>query len=158
MNFFFFICLFLKDKYVLLSMVMLCVVCAWHAIIAVCPSDVAPYWDYLAFLILAILYALFHLIFFLWMYFVTYRRRRLMKRKDKEYLKNRFELFSTYGFSSSDDPHDYISSSTATVLRRATITTKPPEHFINNSNKQQNSTGDAEAVTMRQFRIGSLAC
>ena len=116
MNFFFFICLFLKDKYVLLSMVMLCVVCAWHAIIAVCPSDVAPYWDYLAFLILAILYALFHLIFFLWMYFVTYRRRRLMKRKDKEYLKNRFELFSTYGFSSSDDPHDYIRDRKSTRL------------------------------------------
>ena len=52
-------------------MVMLCVVCAWHAIIAMCPADVAPYWDYLAFVSLAVIYTLFHLIFFLWMYFVV---------------------------------------------------------------------------------------
>ena len=52
-------------------MVMLCVVCAWHAIIAVCPADVAPYWDNLALISLAIIYTLFHLIFVLWMYFVV---------------------------------------------------------------------------------------
>ena len=52
-------------------MVMLCVVCAWHAIVAVCPSDVAPYWDYLALISLAIIYTVFHLVFLLWMYFVV---------------------------------------------------------------------------------------
>lgn len=60
-----------QDKYVLLSMFMLCVVCAWHAIIAMCPSDVAPYWDHLALITLAVIYTLFHLVFFLWMYFVV---------------------------------------------------------------------------------------
>jgi hypothetical protein len=52
-------------------MVMLCVICAWHAIIAVCPIDVAPHWDNLALITLTVIYALFHLIFFLWMYFVV---------------------------------------------------------------------------------------
>jgi hypothetical protein len=82
---------------------MLCVVCAWHAIIAVCPTDVAPHWDNLALISLAVIYTLFHAVFFLWMYFVvslkmnknlfiyfaslkTYRRRRVMHRKDKEYM------------------------------------------------------------------------
>lgn len=101
-------------------MVMLCVVCAWHAIIAVCPTDVAPYWDMIALVSLGIIYTLFHIVFFLWMYFVvsrcccwfyvefvksisllsikTYRRRRIMKRKDREYLVSRWlfwqDLFS----------------------------------------------------------------
>lgn len=52
-------------------MVMLCVICAWHAIIAVCPTDVAPYWDNIALISLAVIYTLFHLIFFVWMYFVV---------------------------------------------------------------------------------------
>ena len=52
-------------------MVMLCIVCAWHAIIAVCPSDVAPRWDNIALLSLGIIYTLFHIIFFFWMYFVV---------------------------------------------------------------------------------------
>ena len=52
-------------------MVMLCVVCGWHALIAICPSNVAPYWDMIAFISLAVIYTLFHLVFFLWMYFVV---------------------------------------------------------------------------------------
>ena len=52
-------------------MVMLCVVCAWHAIIAVCPVDVAQHWDNVALLSLAIIYTVFHAVFFLWMYFVV---------------------------------------------------------------------------------------
>ena len=60
-----------QDKYVLLSMVMLCVVCAWHAIIAVCPVSVAQHWDNLALSTLGIIYTLFHVFFFLWMYFVV---------------------------------------------------------------------------------------
>ena len=57
-------------------MVMLCVVCAWHAIIAICPADIAPYWDMIALITLAIIYTLFHLVFFLWMYFVVTNGRR----------------------------------------------------------------------------------
>lgn len=64
----------LQDKYVLLSMVMLCVVCAWHAIIAICPQDVAPRWDFLALISLAVIYTLFHCVFFLWMYLVVRRK------------------------------------------------------------------------------------
>jgi len=52
-------------------MVMLCVVCAWHAIIAVCPVSVAQHWDNLALSTLGIIYTLFHVFFFLWMYFVV---------------------------------------------------------------------------------------
>jgi len=52
-------------------MVMLCIVCGWHAIIAMCPVDVAPRWDNIAFASLAIIYGLFHVVFFFWMYFVV---------------------------------------------------------------------------------------
>jgi hypothetical protein len=75
-----------KDKYVLLSMVMLCVVCAWHAIIAVCPIDVAAHWDTLALITLAIIYALFHLFFLFWMYFVVSREEIGMNLKCYFYL------------------------------------------------------------------------
>ncbi|CAF3600590.1 unnamed protein product [Rotaria sp. Silwood1] len=108
------------DKYVLLSMVMLCVVCAWHAIIAVCPTHVAPHWDNMALISLAVIYTIFHLVFFLWMYFVTYRRRRIMKRKDKEYLKNRFELLNTLGNHPGDQSDKYVGSSAATTVVRKT--------------------------------------
>ena len=52
-------------------MVMLCVVCAWHAIIAVCPTSVAAQWDNWALISLAVIYTLFHVFFFFWMYFVV---------------------------------------------------------------------------------------
>jgi heme/copper-type cytochrome/quinol oxidase subunit 4 len=57
-------------------MVMLCVVCAWHAVIAVCPTDVAQQWDNTALISLAVIYTVFHLFFFCWMYFVVSRRKR----------------------------------------------------------------------------------
>ncbi|CAF0876927.1 unnamed protein product, partial [Didymodactylos carnosus] len=101
------------DKYVLLSMVLLCVVCAWHAIIACVPSKMAPVWDVWALTTLAVLYTLFHIIFLLWMYFVTYRRRRLMKRKDKDYLllfdaqelshRHRMQRVSSLGMPADED-------------------------------------------------------
>ncbi|CAF4866175.1 unnamed protein product [Rotaria magnacalcarata] len=109
------------DKYVLLSMVMLCVVCAWHAIIAVCPDEVARYWDNMALISLAVIYTLFHVFFFLWMYFVTYRRRRVMKRKDKEYLKTRFERLNSLGHHPGDQSDTYVGSSAATTVVRKTL-------------------------------------
>ncbi|UJR34994.1 hypothetical protein I4U23_027770 [Adineta vaga] len=195
------------DKYVLLSMVMLCVVCGWHAIIAVCPTNVAPYWDNIAFVSLAIIYTLFHVLFFLWMYFVTYRRRRIMKRKDREYLKDRLEHLSTFGNQLSDESDKHVSSSVATTVVRKTVNTKPehrlsnssdgtfrrhsiePNHQIltnrhaidrhssrptsignalnfssfNNNNNYNGqhvliTSGDIEAMTMKQFQMGSLGC
>ncbi|CAF0768013.1 unnamed protein product [Rotaria sp. Silwood1] len=195
------------DKYVLLSMVMLCVVCAWHALIAVCPPDTAPYWDNIALISLAIIYVLFHIIFFFWMYFVTYRRRRIMTRKDRDYIRNRLERLSTSGYHSVNELDKYGSSIATTVLRKTTnskhehrssnssdctlrknsfeqnhsIVTN--QHFIeqhqpkvsvrhtsivnpfnirhfnhNNYNGQQLllTSGDIEAMTMKQFRMGSL--
>ncbi len=75
-------------------MVMLCVVCAWHAIIAVCPTDVAPHWDNLALISLAVIYTLFHLFFFFWMYFVV-------SRKKKEFSQSK--IFVLYIFRLIDD-------------------------------------------------------
>ncbi|CAF1297730.1 unnamed protein product [Rotaria magnacalcarata] len=199
------------DKYVLLSMVMLCVVCGWHALIAVCPPDVAPHWDNLALITLAIIYVLFHIIFFFWMYFVTYRRRRLMKRKDREYMRNHLEHSSTSGHLSANELDKYVGSSSATTVVRKIansknerglsnssdgILSRPSEqnHQImlnehadelyqpkismkrttiinpfnygrfNNNNNSFNAqqilltSGDIEAMTMRQFRMSSLGC
>ncbi|CAF0888771.1 unnamed protein product [Rotaria sordida] len=197
------------DKYVLISMIMLCVVCGWHALIAVCPSDVAPYWDTIALISLAIIYVLFHLIFFFWMYFVTYRRRRIMKRKDRDYIRNRLEHLSTSGYNSINELDTYVGSSSATtVLRKltnprsesrlsgssdGTVRTNSFEqnhsvltnqhfieqyqpkvsvkhisianpfnygHFNNHYNGQQLllTSGDIEAMTMKQFRMSSVGC
>ncbi|CAF1375144.1 unnamed protein product [Adineta steineri] len=198
------------DKYVLLSMVMLCVVCGWHAIIAICPTNVAPRWDNIAFITLAVIYTLFHLIFFFWMYFVTYRRRRIMKRKDREYMKDRLEHLSTFGNQLGDESNKYVSSAATTVVRKTTTTSKsdhrssnssedahrrhsvepnhqvlvnkyafdqslsrtsmrPPTSIVNPlSNRQYNNnytgqqvlltSGDIEAMTMKQFQMGSLGC
>ncbi|CAF1388982.1 unnamed protein product [Adineta ricciae] len=193
------------DKYVLLSMVMLCTVCVWHAIIAVLPTDIAPYWDKIAFISFAVIYTLFHVVFFLWMYFVTYRRRREMKRKDREYLKDRLEHLSTFANQSNDEPNKHVSSSAATTVLRRTTNVKVDRRlsnssdgtfrrhsvegnhqiltnrhaidgnyratsisnpfnstnsFHNNYNGQRVliTSGDIEAMTMKQFQMGSLGC
>ncbi|CAF1415487.1 unnamed protein product [Adineta steineri] len=194
------------DKYVLLSMVMLCVVCAWHSIIAVCPTDVAPHWDNLAFITLVVIYTLFHLVFFLWMYFVTYRRRRVMKRKDKEYLKARLERLNSVGHGGSESD-EYAGSAATTVVRKTLPPRKSLQRLSSASDKESRSnsveqnhkiltnkhaleqqqhrasmrqsianpnsnpfqtnytgqqvlltSGDIEAMTMKQFRIGTLGC
>ncbi|UJR10810.1 hypothetical protein I4U23_014997 [Adineta vaga] len=195
------------DKYVLLSMVMLCVVCVWHAIIAVCPTDVAQHWDNVALITLGVIYTLFHVIFFLWMYFVIYRRRRIMKRKDKEYSKTRMERLNSFGHHAGDESDDYVGSAATTVVRKTIPSGKNLQRLsvasdeTNRSNPldkthkiltnkhaleehqhrasmrqsagnkhsnaaQSNYTGqqilltsgDIEAMTMKQFRIGSLGC
>ena len=64
-------------------MVMLCVVCAWHAIIAVCPINVARHWDNIALITLAVIYTLFHIFFFVWMYFVVSREKRKISNNNQ---------------------------------------------------------------------------
>jgi len=74
------------DKYVLGSMVMLCLVCAWHALVSALPADQRKYWDNVALVAAVLLYIAFHGVFVLWMYLFASSRRRIMARKDREYL------------------------------------------------------------------------
>jgi len=74
------------DKYVLGSMVMLCLVCAWHALVSALPSDKRKYWDNVALVAAVLLYIAFHGVFVLWMYLFASSRRRIMAKKDREYL------------------------------------------------------------------------
>lgn len=74
------------DKYVLGSMVMLCLVCAWHALVSALPADVRKYWDNVALVAAVLLYVAFHGVFVLWMYLFASSRRRIMAKKDREYL------------------------------------------------------------------------
>jgi len=74
------------DKYVLGSMVMLCLVCAWHALVSALPADKRKYWDNVALVAAVLLYIAFHGVFVLWMYLFASSRRRIMAKKDREYL------------------------------------------------------------------------
>jgi len=74
------------DKYVLGSMVMLCCVCAWHALVSALPAESRKYWDNVALVAAVLLYISFHGVFVLWMYLFASKRRRIMARKDREYL------------------------------------------------------------------------
>jgi len=95
------------DKYVLLSLVILCVVCIWHAVVTVftqceCVTELCTSRRmvckflhgsrFLAelerdvFVAFLCVYIICHLVFIFWLYFDACKRRRLMKSKDKEYL------------------------------------------------------------------------
>jgi len=74
------------DKYVLGSMVMLCLVCAWHALVSALPASQRKYWDNVALVAAVLLYLFFHGVFVLWMYLFASSRRRIMAKKDREYL------------------------------------------------------------------------
>ena len=49
-------------------MVMLCLVCAWHALVSALPADKRKYWDNVALVAAVLLYIAFHGVFVLWMY------------------------------------------------------------------------------------------
>ena len=49
-------------------MVMLCLVCAWHALVSALPADQRKYWDNVALVAAVLLYIAFHGVFVLWMY------------------------------------------------------------------------------------------
>jgi len=86
------------DKYVLGSMVMLCLVCAWHALVSALPASQRKYWDNVALVAAVLLYLFFHGVFILWMYLFASSRRRIMAKKDREYLalKETYESPSRY--------------------------------------------------------------
>ncbi|ELU17488.1 hypothetical protein CAPTEDRAFT_228357 [Capitella teleta] len=77
------------DKYVLLSLVILCMVCVWHAVVTVFVHHGINFLMTLerdVFIAFSVIYIGFHVVFIFWLYFDACKRRRLMKHKDKEYL------------------------------------------------------------------------
>ncbi|CAH1788352.1 unnamed protein product [Owenia fusiformis] len=80
------------DKYVLLSLVILCIVCIWHSLVTLFKDyDYEPKFikhiERDVFISFSVLYVLVHILFILWLYFDACKRRRDMKRKDAEYLE-----------------------------------------------------------------------
>ena len=62
----------LQDKYVLLSLVILCVVCIWHAVVTVFNHHGAMFMAELerdVFIAFAVIYVICHLVFVFWLYF-----------------------------------------------------------------------------------------
>ncbi|KAK2172128.1 hypothetical protein NP493_990g00005 [Ridgeia piscesae] len=78
------------DKYVLLSLVILCVVCIWHAVVTLFVNYGSLFLARLerhVFVAFVVIYILCHAVFIFWLYFDACKRRRLMKHKDHEYLE-----------------------------------------------------------------------
>ncbi|XP_046574337.1 LOW QUALITY PROTEIN: cys-loop ligand-gated ion channel-like [Haliotis rubra] len=77
------------DKYILSSMVYLCLVCVWHSVIGrlheIGHDDWAMDYDWKALLCFVCTYVSFHLGFSAWIYKYAWRRRRLMEKKDEAY-------------------------------------------------------------------------
>ena len=66
------LCRLFQDKYVLLSLVILCVVCIWHAVVTVFHSHGAHFLAELerdVFIAFALIYIICHLVFMFWLYF-----------------------------------------------------------------------------------------
>ncbi|KAK6179604.1 hypothetical protein SNE40_011923 [Patella caerulea] len=82
------------DKYILSSMVYICVVCIWHSVIGrlheAHMDKLARNLDLKALLCFLTTYVLAHFIFGTWIYQKSWGRRRLMKRKD-EMFKEKLE-------------------------------------------------------------------
>ncbi|ELU17487.1 hypothetical protein CAPTEDRAFT_215265 [Capitella teleta] len=77
------------DKYVLLSLVILCTVCVWHAIVTLFARNGVMFLitlEHDVFIAFCVIYIGCHGVFIFWLYFDACKRRRLMKHKDKEYL------------------------------------------------------------------------
>ncbi|KAK2151359.1 hypothetical protein LSH36_366g04034 [Paralvinella palmiformis] len=78
------------DKYVLLSLVMLCVVCVWHAVVTVFCRYGSTFLQKLerdVFIAFVMIYIICHIVFIFWLYFDACKRRRVMKHKDREYME-----------------------------------------------------------------------
>lgn len=75
------------DKYILTSMGILCAVCVWHAIVPCLKYNMklAETVDRCAFVILGSIYFMFHVIFFLYIYFVALKKRWTYNQKDREH-------------------------------------------------------------------------
>jgi hypothetical protein len=75
------------DKYILTSMGILCAVCVWHAIVPCLMYNMklAETVDRCAFVILGSVYFMFHVIFFLYIYFVALKKRWTYNQKDREH-------------------------------------------------------------------------
>ena len=89
------------DKYSVLSMFTLIVLCAWHAVIGSLmftyyrdqPVTTNTYWlwvDRYIFFALLFLYIVMHVVFFITYYRGPYRYRRKMLEKDKQYERDTF--------------------------------------------------------------------
>jgi hypothetical protein len=75
------------DKYILTSMAILCGVCVWHSIIPLMEYNMALALtaDRCALILLGSGYFMFHVVFFLYIYFVALKKRWKYNEKDREH-------------------------------------------------------------------------
>ena len=72
-----------QDKYILTSMGILCGVCMWHSVVPLMEANLhlAVTADRCALIILGSGYFMFHVVFFLYIYFVVSERGRVKGRR-----------------------------------------------------------------------------
>ncbi|KAK2152898.1 hypothetical protein LSH36_315g03080, partial [Paralvinella palmiformis] len=76
-----------SDKYILTSMGILCAVCVWHSIVPLLASNrsLAETADRCAVVILGSAYFIFHICFFMYIYFIALKKRWKYNEKDREH-------------------------------------------------------------------------
>ncbi|XP_076087790.1 cys-loop ligand-gated ion channel-like isoform X2 [Mytilus galloprovincialis] len=73
------------DKYLLAAMIMLTVVCCWHAIVTTLPDASRDIVEIYVLSILAVIYFIYNIGFLIMIYLFPWRKRRTMVQKDRDY-------------------------------------------------------------------------
>ncbi|KAI0208387.1 hypothetical protein LSAT2_006925 [Lamellibrachia satsuma] len=77
------------DKYVLATLIILVLVCAWHGLATkIAPGDLGDILDTSAFCIFIVLYLLFNVIFIMRIAMKPGKKRRIMRKKEKRYMES----------------------------------------------------------------------
>lgn len=106
------------DKYAIISIFILVILCIWHAVIAavtfiesstlstsLTPDNKFVVIDRYLFIILFVGYILFHVGLLIWLMRVPYKRRRDMRAQDREYTKNWENKLKELGKTNQNPPN-----------------------------------------------------
>ncbi|CAF0969431.1 unnamed protein product [Rotaria sordida] len=114
------------DKYAIISIIMLVLLCVWHSIIAtliflnsktsslsraIVPTNIYVNIDRYVFICLFTIYIIIHILLMIWLIFVPYKRRREMEYLDREYAAKKhiqLETIRTRLISTQNQPQDLV--------------------------------------------------
>ncbi|CAF2842061.1 unnamed protein product [Rotaria sp. Silwood2] len=131
------------DKYAIISIIMLVLLCVWHSVIAtliflnptkasltrtIVPTHIYVNIDRYVFICLFSIYTIIHILLIIWLIFVPYKRRREMEYLDREYAaKKHIQLETTRTRFSSiqSQPQDLVFRRASSVHGNIPIIKSP---------------------------------